>query len=736
MAQTYADAPSTEKIRESRPKLLQRDDTILSCFSGTAFPTSPAPVEGQLCRRTDLNVLFQYSGTAWEALLFMGAGALVFPTVTAARAYDYAAIAPDGLQVVLTGDAAAGDRGVRSFRWDAGSTATHDGELVLRPTVGAADTGAGRLLFVGAADAHAAAAIASFTALRAKTWKGAARPPALFVANGHATGVGGGLFELDASDTSTADDAGLTIVDAAGNRWKRWREPYVRPEDFGARGDGTTDDTAAWAAALASGRLVSGDRRRVYAVTGNLALPDITDVREAIFKQLSPNNAGRRTLYFDGGSLCRLIGVGVDRNGNGLNGTIGDAAAAWIANCDRVEIDDFEAYGNDIGNGLAIVDCNGPRIRRPYIHDMRHGDSASANPGDDRINGVWLVRGEGAQIVDLRIKNLRGQWTSQAAIARYTRGLAVSGAASVSVIGGDVDVVDQGVDITGSDNPRRIVVQGVHARNCWTWGFKAANTATEVTLDGVHAYRCGLAGVAISGNGAALTPYTGRVIVKNSQFIETGHGGNWDASDPAGVKIFTAGSPAGNPQSVLIEGNVFAGGTKMKYAVDSDVVRSADGDVWVEEKNNIVRDVTAARSRGVHQGYVRRLRSTAQSIAHDTVTKVSWDQSAVDRFGSGTANPWELRIPRAGLWQVQAFLEFASNANNIRSMRALLGSGLVGLNFIPANATSTTQMQVMGQFAAEPGDILEIDCYQNSGSSLNVTGFVIVMQIEHGRGRT
>lgn len=52
---------------------------------------------------------------------------------------------------------------------------------------------------------------------------------------GHTTaGVGGGHFRYDASDTTTSDDNGLTIVTAGGKRWKRIIENgFIDSEMFG-----------------------------------------------------------------------------------------------------------------------------------------------------------------------------------------------------------------------------------------------------------------------------------------------------------------------------------------------------------------------------------------------------------------------------------------------------------------------------------------------------------------------
>lgn len=47
--------------------------------------------------------------------------------------------------------------------------------------------------------------------------------------------AGGGTFALDASDTTSADDGGMVIVDAAGRRWKR-QATDMKPEYYGALG--------------------------------------------------------------------------------------------------------------------------------------------------------------------------------------------------------------------------------------------------------------------------------------------------------------------------------------------------------------------------------------------------------------------------------------------------------------------------------------------------------------------
>lgn len=84
--------------------------------------------------------------------------------------------------------------------------------------------------------------VASYTALRA--YAGVALSVQV-------TSIGfAGTFTRDDADTTSADNGGTVIVASNGKRWKRVFGGAVSAEWFGAKGDGTTDDTAAIAAAM------------------------------------------------------------------------------------------------------------------------------------------------------------------------------------------------------------------------------------------------------------------------------------------------------------------------------------------------------------------------------------------------------------------------------------------------------------------------------------------------------
>jgi hypothetical protein len=81
--------------------------------------------------------------------------------------------------------------------------------------------------------------------LRLANWGTGAIPPQVILKTNYVAGDGGGLFRYDASDTTTADNGGTVIVDAASRRWKRQYIGALHSKWFGARGNNSANDTTA-----------------------------------------------------------------------------------------------------------------------------------------------------------------------------------------------------------------------------------------------------------------------------------------------------------------------------------------------------------------------------------------------------------------------------------------------------------------------------------------------------------
>jgi len=67
-----------------------------------------------------------------------------------------------------------------------------------------------------------------------------------FVTGYYAIGDGGGgPYQYDTADTTSADNGGTIIVASDGGRWKLQKVDWISCRQFGAKGDSTTDDTTA-----------------------------------------------------------------------------------------------------------------------------------------------------------------------------------------------------------------------------------------------------------------------------------------------------------------------------------------------------------------------------------------------------------------------------------------------------------------------------------------------------------
>ena len=73
MSQNWVAIPSSTTIQASRQPLLDRTESLKSCFSGTSFPASNLVV-GMFCFRTDENKLYQLKATTptWVLIADLG----------------------------------------------------------------------------------------------------------------------------------------------------------------------------------------------------------------------------------------------------------------------------------------------------------------------------------------------------------------------------------------------------------------------------------------------------------------------------------------------------------------------------------------------------------------------------------------------------------------------------------------------------------------------------------------
>jgi len=230
----------------------------------------------------------------------VGSGAL-FPTLQSGD-YFYATLsATNGEYEIVKATARAGDNftvvraqeGTSARSFVAGSrieirvTARSVIELVGPGVVGPAGP-AGPAGPIGPAGPSGPEIIANITALRALNALGSV-PAQVQLTNTHVAGDGGGAFRYDASDTTTADNAGTVIVDAAGRRWKRQYSGAINVRWFGATGlDATADQSTAIFAAVAA--CEAAGRGTVYFPDGTYRFKNLRSLGRINFEGQTAGN--------------------------------------------------------------------------------------------------------------------------------------------------------------------------------------------------------------------------------------------------------------------------------------------------------------------------------------------------------------------------------------------------------------------------------------------------------------
>lgn len=222
---------------------------------------------------------------------------------------------------------------------------------------------------------------------------------------------GGGMFRWVAGDTAT-DDGGTILQLTAGGagRWYRIYDGDLNALWFGAKGDGTTDDTAAFTKALAPNRPLFVPGNRVY-VVGDLSIP----ARSVIYGRsvngytlvysistTFQRKAGCTRIFnvLDGMQLSDVTLNGVDRTCVGIGGvgSFGLMRNVYVGYCSKGIGDGGANY-----NFCTMVQCTvfGCTIGISNLRDSRvsacniaacisHGIDLEAGANDNMITGCKI----------------------------------------------------------------------------------------------------------------------------------------------------------------------------------------------------------------------------------------------------------------------------------------------------------------------------------------------------------
>lgn len=502
----------------------------------------------------------------------------------------------------------------------------------------------------------------------------------------------------------------------------------VSPIDFGAVGNGITDDTTAILAALNSGKVVDGGNA-TYAVTGQVTPTSFVGLRNATLKQLAPTTSNCKTLYLDSFSNFFLDNVSIDRNGGLTVGNIQNYGGLWIVGCDNFQLNSVKAYNGGPGNGITVWQSSYFSLTDCVVKDLTY--NLSPAPTDDVIDGFWFSDCNNFSVIGCQVRDL----TSSTGTNVYTRGFAFGGTTAVTVTGCVVDNVDQCYDFTGSIGNSHFVVGDSVASNGGSVGFKFANSAYSGAVSNCTASDCGYFGFVVSGPTEVSNPNPQDITFTNCVAINTGSNGRWVLSNPVGFKV----DRQPDVTNYYPAGIRFVDCTVVDNQVSPTTIYGFQNTVYVntypttgynQPDSNICVNCTvrgiADNTKdfdGINFPLVRATGSTGTiGLANNTWTDIDIDQEGYDPSGlhSTVTNTANIIVKIPGMYVVHATGQISSNASGTRGLRFLRnGAALDPYFYVHGYSAGDTYIQGTIFVQLDVGSTIRMQLWQDSGSSLN-----------------
>lgn len=324
---------------------------------------------------------------------------------------------------------------------------------------------------------------------------------------------------------SGASSSGLAFLQAGTGATSRTAQNKMRDivsvQDFGAVGDGSTDDTAAVLNALQSGFIADG-QGLTYAIYGQLAPSSFKGLRNATLAQKTAFSSTNATLAIidisdfliedvtiNVGSTTTLVDD--DSSINGLKITT-SVVGTFNTN---FKLSRVTVTGNGSGSRFYIrsnkyFTIDNCTARDCIANFLTHPPAAGYN---DLMNGFDLGRNSNFTISNCNAYNFTTRdEIVDAYTNRRTRGFLITEGHEFSIVGCNASEVDQGFDFSGgidagTGNPEgnaRFTQVGCSASSCYTYGFKYSNVAKDGVISGCTSTNSGFIGFVVSAPSSVL----------------------------------------------------------------------------------------------------------------------------------------------------------------------------------------------------------------------------------------
>lgn len=480
-----------------------------------------------------------------------------------------------------------------------------------------------------------------------------------------------------------------------------------------------------------------------YGVSGNLNLnsTDNLKIYGLSLKQLTPSAAVRTIFKNSGVGHIELYGVRVDRNGTAdasdpQSGT--DAAGVWLQNFNGLKIDGLEVFGDGQGTGIYINNVIARGVwNNLYVHDITWWSAAT--PTTEKLGGIGILDSSKFTLQNFRVENLYSK-TGADPVRRYqTDGIGIGGTAGCSrftVRDGYIANVGEGLDITGSGGNTDFKIFNIFAEDCGTASYKFANGNNTGEIHGLTSVRAGQAGIGIVGTGASALQPVGNFFIHHCFIYDTG--ANPEVSGGAitydGIQLQEAATQPNAPFNTILSDLIIADRQTVK-TMDYGIRRYEtvfSGQNLILGDNIIIQGAKVAdvASRGVPNTLGKYMFSSAQTTAAIThTTSGTWQTfllpvAEYDDNGLYNVATGVFTIKTSGLYEINAFVSFTSNATGYRGLRCRVTKAPSAISVYASDVKSavsgdSTSCQVKRNVMLAAGDTVVFEFNQTSGAALN-----------------